>query len=104
MTRSASALVILVGLAATAPPAAAAQSVCANRDIIITRLQQDYSEAPSAIGMADNGAVIEVLATKDGTTWTILMTTPDGVSCVVATGEAWEGIPGDQIAKGDSDA
>jgi hypothetical protein len=97
MIRSASALVVLVGLAAAAEPVSA-QSVCANRDVIVTKLQQDFSEAPSALGMSDNGAVIEVLASKDGTTWTILMTTPDGVSCVVATGEAWEPFPADQIA------
>lgn len=104
MIRFASTLIVLAGLGAAVQPAMA-ESVCANRDIIVTRLQQDYSEAPSAVGMSESGAVIEVLAARDGTTWTILMTTPDGLSCVIATGEAWERAPADQIAAaGGSDA
>lgn len=97
MIRTASALVLLASIAGVASPAVA-QSVCATRDVLVTSLRQDYSEAPAAVGMSDNGAVLEVLSAKDGSTWTILMTTPDGVSCVVATGEAWEPLPTDQIA------
>ena len=75
-----------------------AQHVCATRTDIVKSLQQEYQEAPSAMGMSDNGAVIEVLSARDGKTWTILMTTPDGTSCVVATGEMWEPLP-EQVAK-----
>tara|TARA_Y100000031_G_C8177535_1_gene364822 strand:+ start:176 stop:370 length:195 start_codon:yes stop_codon:yes gene_type:complete len=41
--------------------------------------------------LASSGAVLEVLASKGGT-WTILVTQPNGTSCVVATGEAWQGL------------
>ncbi len=98
MIRTASALVLLAGMAQPA----LAQNVCASRDILVDSLAQDYSEAPSALGISDSGAVVEVLSAKDGTTWTILMTTPDGISCVVATGEMWERLPDDQqIASGE---
>ncbi len=45
-----------------------------------------------AMGLVSNGSINEVLASKDGS-WTIIVTRPDGMSCVVAAGEAWEGMP-----------
>lgn len=95
MMRIAAAATVM--LAAAISPALA-QHVCATRADIVKSLQQEFQEAPSAMGMSDNGAVIEVLAARDGKTWTILMTTPDGTSCVVATGEMWEPLP-EQVAK-----
>jgi hypothetical protein len=87
-----------VALLAVSVAPAAAQHVCASRTDIVKSLEKEYQEAPSAMGMSDNGAVIEVLSARDGKTWTILMTTPDGNSCVVATGEMWEPLP-QQVAK-----
>lgn len=75
-----------------------AQSVCAERNVLLSSLQREYSENPTAIGLASNGSVIELLTTPDGQTWTILMTRPDGTSCVIAAGEAWEALP--QVAEG----
>ena len=72
---------------------AAAQYPCAERSGIIDDLATKYSEAPVAMGLVNNGGVIEVLATSDGTTWTIIITMPNGVSCILAAGESWEAIP-----------
>ena len=41
-----------------------------------------------AIGVAD-GALVELLTAKDGITWTIILTSPKGVSCLVASGDGW---------------
>ncbi|MDP7547755.1 MAG: hypothetical protein QGF20_10715 [Alphaproteobacteria bacterium] len=41
--------------------------------------------------MSSNGTVVEVLASESGS-WTIILTKPNGASCVVATGQAWETI------------
>lgn len=70
-----------------------AQSVCAERHVLLSSLEREYSENPTAIGLASNGSIIELLTTPDGQTWTILMTRPDGTSCVIAAGEAWESLP-----------
>ena len=56
-------------------------------------LANKYSEAPVAVGMAENGGVIEVLTSTEGGTWTIIITMPDGTSCMVAAGEDWEQLP-----------
>jgi len=82
-------IVSFVPFAAIAMPAFAEQ-VCASRDTLVGSLSSDFAEKPAALGMGDDGNLVELLTTKDGATWTILITTPDGISCVVATGQAWE--------------
>lgn len=73
--------------------AASAQSVCSERAKFVDQLAVNYAENTVGLGLVNNGNVLEILVSKNGT-WTILVTKPDGISCVVATGEAWEKIPG----------
>ena len=68
---------------------ASAQMACAKRTDILSRLDGQYSEAPVAMGLANNGGVIEVLSSPDGNTWTIIVTDTNGLSCLVAAGEYW---------------
>jgi hypothetical protein len=35
----------------------------------------------------------EVLSSKSGTSWTIIITMPNGPTCMVAAGKNWEKIP-----------
>ncbi len=69
-----------------------AQTICGERTRFIERLDQRYKEAPAALGMIDNGSVLELLTSSDGT-WTILVTAPNGKTCLVASGENWETLP-----------
>ncbi len=71
---------------------AAAQAVCSERAKFVDQLSGNYSENTVALGLVNNGSVLEILASKEGS-WTILVTKPNGISCVVATGEAWEAVP-----------
>lgn len=72
---------------------AEAQMLCKERSEVLAQLSTGYKEAPTAMGLASNGALIEVLtSSEDGRTWTIIITRPDGVSCVMATGESWQNI------------
>ena len=80
------ALALLLGVQSSA----SAQSVCASHAEVMKQLGSAYSEAQVAIGLASNGGVVEVFSTDDGSSWTIVMTMPTGMSCVVASGEAWE--------------
>jgi len=68
---------------------AAAQVPCYQRESIVTLLAAQYKEIPVAIGVNSKGALIEVLSSEHGHTWTILVTTPEGLSCVVSSGEGW---------------
>ncbi len=71
---------------------ATAQSVCGERTKFLKHLSSGYSETPVAMGLVSNGSILEVLASKDGS-WTIIVTRPNGISCVVAAGEACEEMP-----------
>lgn len=76
--------------------AATAQPQCDQRDSVLKVLQQKYKEAPVALGVTHNGGLVEVLSTGNGTTWSIIVTTPQGMSCLVAAGEGWRAM--EQIA------
>jgi hypothetical protein len=91
--------VVVVALMATSfASVAEAQQVCGKRAEFVTRLDATYKETTSGIGLINNGTVIEVLTSREGS-WTILMTKTNGMSCVVASGQAWESVP-KQIASG----
>ena len=67
---------------------ASAQIVSKDRSTFLWHLGASYSEAPVAMGLVNNGSVIEVLSSQGGGTWTIIVTKPNGLSCIVASGEA----------------
>lgn len=78
---------LLFGGAALAPPAMA--STCAERDIVVQRLQNKYSEKLTAGGLQQSRPVqtiVEVWASPETGTFTVLLTNPQGISCVVAAG------------------
>lgn len=83
-------LLLLGTLMGTITFPAHAQAVCGEREEVLTKLFRSYSEKPSAIGMSNNGGIVEILTSPQGETWTIIVTMPNGVSCVIAAGENWE--------------
>lgn len=75
---------------------------CSPRASIIERLTTKYAEQAIAIGMASNGGVVEVLAAEaKGGTWTIIVTMPNGISCLLATGQNFEILAPSSPVKGD---
>lgn len=74
---------------ALAAPALASPPVCGERDVALRMLSEKYDEQPEAVGLGDGGHLYEILVSEDRETWTILVTTPQGVSCMVASGRAW---------------
>lgn len=69
----------------------AAKTVCGDRDTFLARLGKTYAEQPVAMGLTSDGTVMEVL-TSDTGTWTILVTYPDGRTCMIAAGDSWEPV------------
>lgn len=62
---------------------------CAMRDQIVERLESKYSEQLTAGGLQENqsdSSMMEIWASPKTGTFTVLMTNPNGVSCVVAAG------------------
>lgn len=81
--------IFLLILTAFAMPANAQQNVCGKRDDIVTRLENGYQEFNTAMGMSSNGRLVELFTSEKGS-WTLMLTTTDGVSCLIAAGENWE--------------
>ncbi len=82
---------LLIGWTAF-PPTVQAQAMCGDRTEVVSKLKKGYSETPVSIGLASNGAVIEVFASTKGS-FTIIMTRPNGLSCLMAAGDSWELLP-----------
>jgi len=75
-----------------------ARQQCDERTKVIGHLAKKYQEAPVAIGVTSSGGLVEVLSTGDGNTWTIIVSNPNGVSCLLAAGEGWRAIHFDETA------
>ena len=71
---------------------------CDQRARVIGHLAQKYKEAPVAIGVTSTGGMVEVLTSGDGGTWTIILSNPNGTSCLVAAGEGWRALHIDRTA------
>ena len=71
---------------------ASAQTACGDRAEILTKLAKHHSERPQAMGLSADGKVIEVLVSSTGS-WSILVSHPNRLTCLVATGESWESLP-----------
>ena len=67
------------------------QTQCDARDRVVAFLAERYGETRRSIGIAGEGAVMELFAADDTGTWTITVTIPDGtVTCLVASGEGYK--------------
>ncbi|TCM88025.1 hypothetical protein [Rhodovulum steppense] len=65
---------------------------CAPREALIALLADRYGESRQALGLAANNAVVEIFANPETGSWTITGTLPSGVSCLIASGEAWQAL------------
>ena len=85
-------MIALIGVSFTAllaAPAYSAENICGKRDDIVSRLESGYQEFNSAMGMSTNGGLVELYTSENGT-WTLMLSQPNGVSCLIAAGENWE--------------
>lgn len=77
-----------------AGPAFAQQpSPCAPYEIVSAALAEKYHEAPVSRFLSDRGFVIEVLASADGATVTVLGIQAGGHACILATGSTFAVVP-----------
>ena len=85
----------LTFLAATLPATAFANGMpCADRSVVIERLEAGYGEVFAGGGLQNSTRIFEVWFSEEKGTWTILMTRADGKSCIMASGTNWrDGLP-----------
>ena len=74
-------------------PSAAAQAACGQYNEVSERLNKKYGERVVGRGIEAQGRMLEIWSGPEG--WTVLMTSPDMQSCVMAVGQkgtTWETI------------
>jgi len=63
---------------------------CGKRDIMVEMLNKTHGEAiVMAAHNNGNQSMLEFFGRSDGTTWTILITYKNGLTCVTAIGDWW---------------
>jgi hypothetical protein len=70
-------------------PVPAAELPCAPTDRTSELLDRTYGGMPVSTGLQQNGQLLQIYASPTTRTWTAVTTTPQGVSCVLATGQRW---------------
>lgn len=85
------------GLAALATlmalPAMAQQAhtmICGERDHVVAQLEGRYGESVRSIGLAPQNRIVEVFASEETGSWTITVTSADGMTCLMASGRHFE--------------
>lgn len=91
----------LSAMALATQHAFAQSSRCASRDVVLAQLSEKYGETRQSIGLGSNAAVVEVFASIQTGTWTITVTLPNGQTCIVAAGSAFEVLAETPVAPGD---
>lgn len=73
--------------------AQASAPTCADRDDILRHLAADkWREAVVARALDNTGRLVETVANPDTGTWTQLVTTPGGKTCIAASGDGWSAV------------
>ncbi|MEM6621204.1 MAG: hypothetical protein AAF674_03180 [Pseudomonadota bacterium] len=92
MIRSLKSVAFLAAVTVTGTMAtpADAQMVCGQRDKIIAQLEMKYGETRRSVGLQEGRGLVEVFASEETGSWTILVTDPRGMSCLMAAGEAFQ--------------
>jgi len=76
-----------------------AQAVtCEKRDVLVRLLEEQYQEFSVETGLANGNRLIELFASAQGETWTLVAIDPHGMACVIAVGNNWQtiGLPPDE--------
>lgn len=71
---------------------AAQEGNCAPRSTVVDRLAQGYGETRQSMGLAADNAIVEVFASIETGSWSITVTKPGGLTCLVASGQAFEPV------------
>ena len=82
-------LILLIALLLWASPALA--QVCNFRTIIVAALAKNHQEVPVWIGYASD-RMLEIFSESGGKSWSLVISHPNGTSCLIVGGESWHDI------------
>lgn len=82
--------IALTGTVLATPSLAQTAGPCADRDAVVSHLVTQYGEIRQSVALGSNNTLVETFASLETGTWTIIVTTPGGPSCLVASGQAFQ--------------
>ncbi len=65
---------------------------CGDRLDLVAQLKDQFHEDQTGFGLTGKGAVVELFVSERGS-WTLLLSFPNGRSCLMATGNGWDMAP-----------
>ncbi|WP_298260581.1 hypothetical protein [uncultured Litoreibacter sp.] len=77
-------------LLATSISSAQPRNMCADRSAVMQKLVTKFGETRRSMGLATNSGIVELHASDDTGSWTITVTHPNGITCLVAAGNSFE--------------
>ena len=77
---------------------AQAQMQCTDHKKVVTRLTEKYQETKQGWGIGANEFLYEVFSSPSGS-WTFIVTSPGGPTCVIMSGQNWDGGKHPELAK-----
>lgn len=66
--------------------------MCTSHEKMTDALGGKFGEKRKAIGLVSNSGLMEVYVSEKGT-WTVILTNPAKVACIVAAGHSWDEPP-----------
>ncbi|MEM9010534.1 MAG: hypothetical protein AAGE18_04855 [Pseudomonadota bacterium] len=91
MTRALFALSLgFAGMLFAADASRAQGGPCAERAQVLDYLKDRFGEERQSMGLLQDNRVIEVFHSPETGSWTILVTSPNNRSCMIASGQHWE--------------
>lgn len=96
--------ILLACTAIAAPAVAQDQPHCAPRAALAAGLAMSpdaggYGENVIGMGIKNDGSLTELFVNSETGTWSVTVTTPAGMACMIASGSMWQG--GSVVPQGD---
>lgn len=73
---------------------------CGDRARVLETLTGEYRETRRGMGLAGPSAVVELYASAETGSWTMTVTLPNGMTCLLASGQGWESLTEELPARG----
>jgi len=82
----------LAMLMAASTVSAQTRNMCADRTAVIEKLTKKFGETRRSMGLAANSGIVELHASDDTGSWTITVTHPNGITCLITAGGSFETV------------
>jgi len=83
---------ILIVILITWPFAVRGQPFCMKHSDFVAKVAEEYQETLVGFGLLSDNKIFEVFASSEGATFTIVFTTPEGLTCPIGAGQGWRNV------------